>query len=60
MTLIQRDTQSIYSIGSTAWIIEQDRINQQALAKVTNIEEYIAGLASLDIVQALLDETQAA
>jgi len=54
--LIQRDVQSINSIGSTAWIIEQHRINQISLAEVTGIEEYIAGLTSLDIVQTMLDE----
>jgi glutamate synthase (NADPH/NADH) large chain len=58
--MIQRDVQSIYSIGSTAWIIEQHTANQQALADVSSIEEYISGLASLDIVQAMLDENQAA
>jgi len=54
--MIQRDVQSIYSIGSTAWIIEQHNANQLALAEVTGIEEYIAGLSSLDIVQSMLDE----
>ena len=58
--MILRDVQSIYSIGSTAWIIEQHMANQQALADVTGIEEYIAGLTSLDIVQTLLDEEQEA
>jgi len=54
--MIQRDVQSIYSIGSTAWIIEQHNANQLALTEVTDIEEYIAGLTSLDIVQTILDE----
>lgn len=54
--LIQRDVQSIYSIGSTAWIIEQQNANRAALAEVTGIEEYIAALSSLDIVQTMLDE----
>jgi glutamate synthase (NADPH/NADH) large chain len=58
--LIQRDSQSIYSIGSTAWIIEQNNINKQALSGLTNIEEYIAGLASLDIIQTMLTKNQAA
>lgn len=58
--MIQRDVQSIYSIGSTAWIIEQHTANQQALVDVPSIEEYISGLASLDIVQAMLDKNQAA
>ncbi len=54
--MIQRDVQSINSIGSTAWIIEQQNNNRTALAEVTGIEEYIAGLTSLDIVQNMLDE----
>ena len=54
--MIQRDVQSIYSIGSTAWIMEQQNVNRSALAEVTGIEEYIAGLTSLDIVQTMLDE----
>jgi glutamate synthase (NADPH/NADH) large chain len=57
--LIHRSVQSIYSIGSTAWIIEQDLINQQALAGIPSIEAYLAGLVGLDIVQALLGETVA-
>ncbi|MCK5120795.1 MAG: hypothetical protein KAQ91_02370, partial [Methylococcales bacterium] len=58
--MILRDVQSIYSIGSTAWIIEQHNANCVALAEVTGIEQYIAGLTSLDIVQTMLDEEQAA
>ena len=58
--MIQRDVQSIYSIGSTAWIIEQHAINQLALADVPNIEKYIAGLTSLNIVQTIFDEKLAA
>jgi glutamate synthase (NADPH/NADH) large chain len=54
--LAQRDVQSIYSIGATAWIIEQDKINKQALTDVINVEQYIAELASSNIVQAMLDE----
>ncbi|MCK5479103.1 MAG: glutamate synthase large subunit, partial [Methylococcales bacterium] len=58
--MIMRDVQSIYSIGSTAWIIEQHHANQLALADVAGIEEYIAGLTSLEIVQTMLDEEQEA
>ena len=58
--LIQRDVQSIYSIGSTAWIIRQNQVNKIALAEVPDIEEYMAGLASLDIVQTMLEEDKAA
>jgi glutamate synthase (NADPH/NADH) large chain len=58
--MIQRDVQSIYSIGSTAWIMEQHAINQLALAEVPNVEEYISGLTSLNIAKTLLEEKQAA
>jgi glutamate synthase (NADPH/NADH) large chain len=58
--MIQRDVQSIYSIGSTAWIIEQHAINQLALTEIPNIEGYIAGLTSLNIAQTLLDKKLAA
>jgi glutamate synthase (NADPH/NADH) large chain len=54
--LINRSVQSIYSIGSTAWIIEQDNINKQALADIPCIEEYLAGLVGLGIVQGMLSE----
>ncbi|NOQ77194.1 MAG: glutamate synthase large subunit, partial [Methylococcaceae bacterium] len=54
--MIQRDVQSIYSIGSTAWIMEQQNANRTALAEVTAIDEYIAALTSLHIVQSMLDE----
>ena len=57
--LINRSVQSIYSIGSTAWIIEQDKINKQALAGIPCIEEYLAGLVGLGIVQGLLSEETA-
>ena len=57
--LINRSVQSIYSIGSTAWIIEQDKINKQALAGIPCIEEYLAGLVGLGIVQGMLNEQTA-
>jgi len=57
--LINRSVQSIYSIGSTAWIIEQDKINKQALAGIPCIEEYLAGLVGLGIVQGMLSEETA-
>ncbi len=53
--MILRDVQSIYSIGSTAWIMEQQTANRAALAEVTGVEEYIAALASLNIVQTMPD-----
>ncbi len=52
--LINRSVQSIYSIGSTHWIIEQDNINKQALAGIPAVEEYLAGLVGLGIVQTML------
>ncbi len=58
--LTLRDVQSIYSIGSTAWIIEQHKVNQLALTDIASIEQYIAGLTSLNIVQSMLNEEQVA
>jgi glutamate synthase (NADPH/NADH) large chain len=55
ITLINRSVQSIYSIGSTAWVIEQDQLNQQALADIPAIEQYLAGLVGLGIVQEMLN-----
>lgn len=57
--LINRDVQSIYSIGSTAWIIEQDKLNNAALAGIPSIEEYLAGLVGLGIVQEMFNEQAA-
>ncbi|WP_031432745.1 glutamate synthase-related protein [Methylomarinum vadi] len=58
--LIKRDVQSIYSLGSTAWIIEQDKVNKASLSNVPSIEENLASLASLTIVQDMLNQDQAA
>ena len=57
--LINRSVQSIYSIGSTAWIIDQDKINKQALAGIPCIEEYLAGLLGLGIAQGMSIEQAA-
>lgn len=57
--LINRSVQSIYSIGSTAWIIEQDQVNKAALAGIPSIEQYLASLAGLSIVQGMLNEQAA-
>ncbi len=54
--LMNRDVQSINSIGSTAWIIEQDKINNDALAGLTAVDEYLASHVSLEIVQAMMVE----
>ena len=51
--LIKRSVQSIYSMGSSAWIIDQDLINQQALADIPCVEEYLANMLGLAIVQNL-------
>ena len=53
--LINRDVQSIHSIGSTAWIIRQDKINRHALKGLTSVDEYLAGQLSLDIVQVMAE-----
>jgi glutamate synthase (NADPH/NADH) large chain len=52
--LINRSVQSIYSIGSTAWIMEQDAINKKALASIPAVEVYLGGLVGLGIVQTML------
>jgi glutamate synthase (NADPH/NADH) large chain len=57
--LINRSVQSIYSIGSTAWIIEQDNINRKALSGIPGIEEYLAGLVGLDIAQSMMSSSLA-
>ncbi|MDQ7091729.1 MAG: glutamate synthase-related protein [Methylococcales bacterium] len=52
--LMNRDVQSINSMGSTAWIIEQDRVNRNALNVLTSVDEYLASHVSLEIVQAMM------
>jgi glutamate synthase (NADPH/NADH) large chain len=54
-----RDVQSIYSIGSTAWIIEQDHINRQALAGLASVDKNLASLESLAIVKDMLEDQSA-
>ena len=58
-TLINRSVQSIYSIGSTAWIIEQSKINKNALADIPCVQEYLAGLLGLAIAQSMFSEEMA-
>lgn len=53
--LMLRDVQSIYSIGSTAWIIEQDKLNRKALDGVPSIDKNLASLESLAIVTDMLE-----
>ncbi|MFA5984508.1 MAG: glutamate synthase-related protein [Methylococcaceae bacterium] len=52
--LIKRDVQSLYSIGSTAWIMEQDKINQIALSEIPSVDAYLAGLVGLGIMQKMM------
>ncbi|WP_239649667.1 hypothetical protein [Methylocucumis oryzae] len=52
--LINRSVQSIYSIGSTAWIIEQQTINRKALADINAVESYLAEQCGLELVQTLM------
>ena len=54
--LINRSVQSINSIGSTAWIIEQNNINKLALENIPCVQEYLAGLLGLSIVQNMANE----
>jgi glutamate synthase (NADPH/NADH) large chain len=54
-TLMLRDVQSIYSIGSTAWIIEQDKVNRQALADLPSVDKNLASLESMAIVKNMLE-----
>lgn len=58
--LMMRDVQSIYSIGSTNWIIEQTAINHQALADIPAIDEYLAALNSQTVMQNMIKIKQAA
>lgn len=51
--LMNRSVQSIYSMGSTVWIIEQDKLNKQALANIPCVQTYLAGLVGLDMAQGL-------
>jgi glutamate synthase (NADPH/NADH) large chain len=54
-----RDVQSIYSIGSTAWIIEQDNLNRLAMAGVPSVDKNLASLESLSIVKDMLENESA-
>jgi len=49
-----RDVQSIYSIGSTHWIIEQSAINNIALADIPSVDAYLAALNSQAVIEDLL------
>jgi glutamate synthase (NADPH/NADH) large chain len=43
-------------MGSTVWIIEQDRLNKQALAGIPCVEEYLASIISLEVAQGMLGD----
>lgn len=58
-TLMLRDVQSIYSIGSTSWIIEQDNLNRLAMAGVPSVDKNLASLESLAIVKDMLENESA-
>jgi glutamate synthase (NADPH) large chain len=58
--LIRRDVQSINSLGSMAWIMRQDSLNREALANVPSVEENLASLASLAIIQDMIEQDKAA
>jgi glutamate synthase (NADPH/NADH) large chain len=57
MALINRSVQSIYSLGSTAWIIEQAQLNRAVLATLPSPEQYLASLVGLEIMQQMMTET---
>jgi len=52
--LIDRPVHSIHALGTTAWIIEQDRQNQQALANLPKVDTFVASLVGLEIVQGMM------
>jgi glutamate synthase (NADPH/NADH) large chain len=49
--LINRSVQSINSMGSTVWIIEQSHANRTALANITPVEKHLASLVGLVVAQ---------
>ena len=55
-----RDVQSIYSIGSTNWIIEQTEINHAALVDIPAVAEYLAALNSQAVMQDIIKTKEAA
>jgi len=55
-SLMLRDVQSVNSLGSTAWIIEQDRSNKSAMGQIPDFKELIAE----HLVKAVLKANQAA
>jgi len=49
--LTNRSVQSINSMGSTVWIIEQSLVNRAALADITPVEKHLASLVGLELAQ---------
>lgn len=49
--LINRSVQSINSMGSTVWIIEQSHVNRVALAGIPAVEKHLASLVGLELAQ---------
>ena len=49
--LINRSVQSINSMGSTVWIIEQSHVNRVALAGIPAVEQHLASLVGLELAQ---------
>jgi glutamate synthase (NADPH/NADH) large chain len=49
--LINRSVQSINSMGSTVWIIEQSHANRAALANISPVEKHLASLVGLELAQ---------
>jgi len=55
-----RDVQSIYSIGSSHWIIEQSAKNAEALTGIVNVENYLAALNSQAVIEDIIKTKEAA
>ena len=51
--LTNRSVQSINSMGSTVWIIEQSHANRVALANISPVEKHLASLVGLELAQAI-------
>lgn len=55
-SLILRDVQSIYSLGSTAWIMSQDQLNREKMGHIPDFQEVLAE----QLVKVVLKANQAA
>ena len=45
-------------MGSTVWIIEQDRLNKQALAGIARVEQHLANVVSLEVAETILNRSE--